>query len=413
MLGPAPANQRLVRRHNLSVVLRHIAERGPRSRATIAAETGLNKTTVSSLVAELIARRLLADGVVTRGGMGRPAQDVALSGDGVAALGLEIQVDYLAAHAIDLAGRSRHQALVAADNRARTAEATVLALADLARDALRHLRAQGLLAVGATVAVPGLVDPRHGRLLLAPNLGWSDVPLLERLRAGLEDPGLRLDAVNEANLAALAELWSGAGREYRDFLYVSGEIGVGGGIIAGGELMRGARGFGGELGHMTMDPEGPPCRCGSRGCLEQFIGLEALLRAAGLQDTSGAGTATPAAALAERALAGDPATLDALAGAGRWLGIAAASVANLIDPAAIVLGGYFAPLTRWLAAPTAAEMRARVIAAPWAPPVMVASTLGREGAVRGAAGASLQTVLDDPIIVPEVSDPERRTSAEV
>lgn len=407
MLGPAPANQRLVRRHNLGVVLRHVAERGPRSRATIAAETGLNKTTVSSLVAELLARRLLADGVVTRGGLGRPAQDVALSGDGVAALGLEIQVDYLAVHAIDLAGRSRHRAMVAADNRARPAEATLGALADLANDALSHVRAQGLLAIGATLAVPGLVDPRHGRLLLAPNLGWTDVPLLEGLRAGLEDPDLRLHADNEANLAALAELWSGAGREHRDFLYVSGEIGVGGGIISDGELVRGARGFGGELGHMTMDPEGPSCRCGSRGCLEQFVGLESLMRHAGLVAPDTADSATPTATLVEHALAGDAATLSALADAGRWLGIAVASVANVIDPAAVVLGGYFAPLARWLADPVAAEMRARVVAAPWAPPVMVASTLGRDGAVRGAAGWSLRAVLDDPAIVPELSDRAR------
>jgi predicted NBD/HSP70 family sugar kinase len=157
---------------------------------------------------------------------------------------------------------------------------------------------------------------------------------------------------------------------------VSGEIGVGGGIIAGGELLRGARGFGGELGHVTMDPEGPPCRCGSRGCLEQFVGLEALLRAAGLGGASAAADATPAAVLAEPRARGRCRDARRARGRRARLGIAAASVANLIDPAAIVLGGYFAPLTALAREPIVTQMRARVIAAPWAPPVLLAPRWG-------------------------------------
>jgi predicted NBD/HSP70 family sugar kinase len=182
-------------------------------------------------------------------------------------------------------------------------------------------------------------------------------------------------------------------------LYVSGEIGVGGGIIVGGELFRGTQGFGGEFGHMTVDPGGRPCACGSRGCLETIVGLEALLELAGL-DPSGASTTTgsgePVAALAARARAGDEQALAALRDAGRWLGVAIASAANLLNFQAAVLGGFFAQLSTWLAAPIARELEVHVLASDWAVPRVLPSTLGPEAAVRGAAALSLRRVLADP-----------------
>lgn len=399
--APAPANQRSVRRHNLGVVLRHLAAHGPRSRATVAAETGLNKTTVSSLVAELIERRLIVEaGSEERGSVGRPGQTIRLSGDGVFALGLEINVDYLAVRAVDLSGVVRHHELVVADNRERPADETVGALADLAGMALRSAREAGLEPVGATIALPGLVDSARGRLLLAPNLGWTELPIARMLRDHLGDagPALPVGVENEANLGALAELWDGAGRRFSDFIYVSGEVGVGAGIVVGGELFRGAQGFGGEFGHLTIDPDGRPCACGSRGCLETLIGLEALLTAAGQAPADGlrAGQAPPGALLAERARVGDEATLAALASAGRWLGIGLSAAANLLSPQGVVLGGYLGDLAEWLVRPVAAELRHRVISAGWSAPEVVVSALGSEAAVRGAAALSLRDVLADP-----------------
>ena len=107
------------------------------------------------------------------------------------------------------------------------------------------------------------------------------MPVIDLLRSRIEDTSLPLGADNEANLAALAELWEGAASGYSDFVYASGEIGVGGGIVLGGELFRGYRGFGGEFGHTTVEVDGLPCACGSRGCLETRAGLEPLLAAAG------------------------------------------------------------------------------------------------------------------------------------
>src|SRR5919106_1739042 len=171
-----------VRRHNLGVVLRHVAETGPQSRATIALETGLNKTTVSSLVTELIGLDLLVErGLEQRGTVGRPGQVVELSGAGVVALGLEINVDYLAVRALDLTGAERHRSLDVGDNR-RVEERTVLdRLGALASAALEAVQTEGLRPVGATVALPGLVDAARGSLLVAPNLGWNEVAVVDEL----------------------------------------------------------------------------------------------------------------------------------------------------------------------------------------------------------------------------------------
>ena len=388
-----------MRRHNLGLVLRHVIERGPRSRATIALETGLNKTTVSRLVGELMELGLLQErGIEARGTAGRPGHVVDVARDGAVALGLEINVDYLSVQATDLAGGSRYRARQAADNRETDAGAVLDRLAELVRGALKEVQAQGLRAIGATVALPGLVDVKRGMLLAAPNLCWSDVAIVDELRERIDVP-LPVDADNEANLAALAELWEGVAVGVSDFMYASGQVGVGGGIVLGGELFRGYRGFGGELGHMVVDAAGPRCACGSRGCLETRCGLEPLLAAAGSTPLAATGSGRPVADLARRARAQDPVALAALHECGVWLGIALGNVANLLSPEAIVLGGYFAPIATWLAPAIEHELSVRVLGGDDAVPPVLASSLGAEAAVRGAAATQLRRVLADPTLI--------------
>lgn len=396
------SSQRAVRRHNLSLVLRQVVERGPRSRATIAQHTGLNKSTVSSLVSELMDLRLLVErGAEYRGTAGRPGLVVDVERDGAIALGLEINVDYVGVQATDLTGGSRYKAMVAVDNRARGVDDVFEALGALTQDALQEVQGQGLRPIGATVALPGIVDIAHGTLVTAPNLHWSNVPVVELLRAQIAAPSLPVGIDNEANLAALAELWEGNAGEFSDFVYVSGEIGVGGGIVLGGELYRGYRGFGGEFGHTCVEVDGLPCGCGSRGCLETRVGLEPLLAAAGLggEAVTTRGAGKPVAELGRRAEAGDATALAALADCGRWLGVALGNVVNLLSPQAVVLGGYFAPMAEWLCPVISAELAARVVGGNGAVPPVIASGLGAEAALRGAAATQLRRVLADPALV--------------
>ena len=394
------ADGRSVRRSNLAVVLRHVAEHGPRSRATIAAETGLNKSTVSSLVADLIDRRLLEERgpEENRGGVGRPGRVVALDGSGAVALGVEINVDHLAVCAVDLSGRVRARLRLEAGHRGAGPEAALDRIVPLVRDVVAELEAAGVRPVGVTLALPGFVDVDRAVLRFAPNLGWTDVPVAELFAARLGRPDLPVHVDNEANLAALGELWEGAGRGRRDFVAVSGEVGVGAGVVMAGELFRGGAGFAGELGHVTIEPDGRPCACGGRGCLETLVGRRALLARAGVEAGDGNGDAA-AAHVVERAAAGDRDALEAVAEVGRVLGIGLASLTNLLNPQAIILGGYFAALGPWLRGPIATELAARAAATRIEPVDIVVSSLGVDAAMRGAAAAVLRAVLADPLAV--------------
>jgi predicted NBD/HSP70 family sugar kinase len=400
MASVDPLDRDGMRRHNLGLVLRAIADGARVSRTDVALLTGLHKTTVSSLVADLIDRDLVREaGKVPAGTVGRPAVALELAGDRYVALGLEINVDHLAFTATDLLGRVRDHGSVRRDNRGRPAKQTIGALAEMIAEPRRRIEEAGSIIVGATLALPGLVDPHGGVLLVAPNLGWRDVAVVEELRAalGTEELPLRID--NEANLAALAERWNGAGRTHRDFVYVSGYIGVGAGIVSNGELHRGETGFGGEFGHLTLEADGPPCACGGRGCVEALVGLDALQRRAGMPPSE-EGTVHELVAAAE---AGEPAALEAIEAVGTSLGVGLASTANLLGSRAIVLGGYFAALYPWLREPIGRELQQRVLAFPWSPIEVLRSELVSGAAVSGAAALTLRAILDDPAGVPSGS----------
>ncbi|MEP6893092.1 MAG: ROK family transcriptional regulator [Gaiellaceae bacterium] len=396
------ADQTTVRRANLGVVLRHIAEGEPCSRARVAAETGLTRGTVSSLVGELIDLRLLRETGEDEspGRVGRPAQTLELA-DTAVAVGLEVNVDYLAVSLEDLTGQIRFERQVFVDNR-RSAPGPVLdRLVRMARQALDEAERQGLLVVGAGVAVPGLVGSEADVVLRAPNLGWTGVPVASELRKRL--PSLQpIRIENEANLAALAEHWLGNARSSRNFIFVFGEIGVGSGIFVDGELFRGAHGFGGEFGHMTVDLAGGAlCACGSRGCLETVVGQEVIARACGVEVASGGRVQSVTAELVRRAVDNDPLVHRTLDTVGSTLGAALASAVNLFDLDAVVLGGCFGPLAPWLTKSVRVALRDRVLSAEWSTCDVYPSALGELAAVRGAAAVILRDVLSAPWSVGE------------
>ncbi|WP_435869608.1 ROK family protein [Actinoplanes xinjiangensis] len=376
----------------------------PPSRAWVAGATGLTRATVSALVDDLVAGGLLIEvDPPPRTGAGRPAAGLALTSAGPAGLGLEINVDYLAACVVDLTGAVRHRHVEHADQRPADPAQALAALGRLAATARLAAEADGLIVAGAALAVPGLVA--GGVVRVAPNLGWQDVDAVAALRAVPELADLPITVDNEANLAALGELRVAAHtsgdlpgpagpstvpsppaasppadssalaastlaggasrREVRNsFLYVSGEIGIGAGLVLDGELYRGVRGWSGEIGHVTVYPDGRPCRCGARGCLEQYAGQEALARDEQL--------------------------------AAAALGIALSAVVNLLDVPVIVLGGAYAPIFGSLRAGIEAELRRRVLTAGLAPVTLRAAALGTDAAMRGAADVIIRGVREDP-----------------
>lgn len=410
MAQPAPRSQRQMRQRNLSLVLHTLAAEGPLSRAAVAARIGLTRAAVSTLVDELLRGGLLTEqGPGRSGSVGRPGTQLALSDRGPCGLGAEIGVDHLAVCAMDLRGRVRGRLTRQARNQGGEPGAVLAELVALLRRTVRTAADAGLRPAGLTVAVPGLVpwDGATGSatVLRAPNLGWRET----RLDALLPREWGPVTVDNEANLGALAELWygagaepapgtapdSGAGRRGASFVHVSAEIGIGAAVLVDGELLRGTHGFAGELGHVPVRPEGRPCSCGARGCLEAYAGEEAVLRAAGLRP----GPGVRLGALADRCEAGEAGALRAVRQAGSALGVALSGAVNLVDPQRVVIGGALAQLAPWLLPPVQREVGRRTLLTAGgrsAPVPVTASALGPDGPLLGAAAAAVRAALDRP-----------------
>ncbi|SDM42015.1 Sugar kinase of the NBD/HSP70 family, may contain an N-terminal HTH domain [Streptomyces sp. cf386] len=393
--GPAlPNTQQGMRRRNLARVMHTVSAEGPLSRAAVASRIGLTRAAVSTLVDELIRSGLLEElGPERPGRVGRPGSALAVSGHGPAGIGAEIGVDHLAVCAVDLRGEVRSRAVRYGANRGRTPEPVIGELTELVRRVLAEAEREGLWPAGLAIAVPGLVARDARTVVRAPNLDWRDTDLGALLPVDFPmTVDFPLTVGNEANFGALAELWLGEGTP-RDFLHVSAEIGIGAAVVVDGGLLHGTRGFAGELGHVPVRPDGPQCPCGGRGCLEQYAGEEAVLRAAGLEPGE-----DRVGLLAERAAEGDEDVRRALRDAGTALGIALTGAVNLLDPESVVLGGALAGLAPWLLPSLEAELDRRT-AGP-ACPVSV-SRLGPQGPLLGAAHSVVRAVLDDPVVVAE------------
>jgi predicted NBD/HSP70 family sugar kinase len=392
-----PARQGSLREHNLALVLRHVLDAAAvtaatgapsPSRADVATATGLARGSVSSLVDLLIGARLLAElPPVATARAGRPAVPLVPAAGTVAGLGAEVNVDYVGVQALDLAGEVLAQRTTAGDFRHSDPARVLALLARLVGEVRAELPVDARLA-GMCLALPGLVDRVTGPLRLAPNLGWRDVDVVALLAAHPEIDGMSVRLANEANLAARAEARAGVAGQ--SFLYVSGEVGIGAAIVLDGEVFAGRHGWSGELGHTVVDQQGPRCTCGARGCLEQYAGKDALLRAAG-RDVE-----EPVEALIAAVSAGDERAARALRSAGEALGVALANFVNLVDVETIVLGGIYAPLAPWLTDAVVAQLRSRVLASAWEDARVGVAAGGVHAAMTGAAVVVLRAVADDP-----------------
>ncbi|UQX88739.1 ROK family protein [Jatrophihabitans telluris] len=377
-----PAGQHTVRRHNQQLVLSALLE-ATGSRADLAARTRLTKATVSSLVDELLAAGVLHEGPPASSGPGRPSRPLTFSPFGPVAIGLEINVDYIAACVLDLSGRTVRHARAEVDNRDRSPASLLQDAASMTR---RITDGLGRGVLGLALAVPGAVSPA-GRVMRAPNLPrLAEIELADQADGALgrwAGSGVLIE--NEANVAALA--WLRDRPRDEDFAYVSGEIGVGAGLVVGGGLFRGVNGFAGELGHVVVEADGPACGCGGQGCVEQYAGQDVLLASAGVGDVDGLSVAWAC---------GEPRARAAVERAGSALGVGLASLLNAVDVPLVVLGGLYARLFDEIHPSLRAELHRRALSAPHHGGRLLRSGLGSEAAVLGAAGMVVEQALADP-----------------
>jgi predicted NBD/HSP70 family sugar kinase len=384
-----PADLSDVRTTNLAVVLRFVRTHAPCSRADIAASTGLNKATVSSLVTDLLERHLLRETGLTENRIGRPASMLTLQSRPYAAIGIEVAADHLVAIAVDLTGErllTWRRAYPGLDGTPGRAEAAVAALAGRV---VAKMAAQERRVLGLTVAAPGMVAPGGG-VRFAPHLGRAELDLGAALERGLRHPEFEVVVDSAANLAALAEYRGGADADTPNLLALIGGVEIGAGIVADGRPLRGSRGFAGQAGHLQVDCTGPACRCGRQGCLEAVAGLPALVRRT-LPDTAQDGPIVDFAPELDRITAlaanGDAHVVKALTEIGTLLGRGVAMLAELLDPQVVVLGGSFASLAPWLLPAVETELASR---APGEIGCRVtASTLHPDGAALGGAMLAL------------------------
>jgi len=380
-----------IRQHNLSLVLSHVHRDGALTRAELTQRLHLSRSTVGTLVGDL-AQLGLVEEVVPSGGerVGRPSHVVAPHAQGPYAVGVDVDIAHVTVAAIGLGGTISSREVIPTEREVSPAQ-----LVGLIADALPRLRAgvgSSGRVCGVGVSVPGTVDLQTGRVGVAPNLGWEDVPLGDLLRDVVpEDAPVVIG--NDADLAVLAEHQRGNARDCDDVVFLIGRIGVGAGIIINGIPVHGRDGHAGEIGHNVLDPGGPLCHCGKRGCIETFLGESALLELAGRRPPR---TDAKVAALFEDARNGDESAFGAITAIAEPLGRAIANLLNTLNPERVVLGGSLGDVLE-LARPeveAAVERYAFGLTQPCVELVLPA--FGTDSALLGAGEVAFTALLADP-----------------
>ncbi|GAA5150766.1 ROK family transcriptional regulator [Nocardioides marinquilinus] len=385
--GATPSS---VRRHNLGVLLERLHLDGPTSRSRLGAATGLTRSTIAELVGELGALGLVTEtGRVQSSGFGRPSSVVDVDAPGAVVLAVELAVESVAVAVVGLGGTVLASERVGLPRGTLTAAGAVRRVTTMAGPLLAAHR-ERLTGVG--VAVPGLVRRSDGFVHVAPNLGWDDVPLGRLLGEALRVP-VRIEVANEADLGALGEHRRGAGRGAETMVFVSGDVGIGAGLVVDGRPMLGAAGYAGEAGHVLVDPDGRPCTCGSRGCWETEAGEVALLRAAGLDTTHGHAALSR---LLVRLDSGDQQAALAVAGVARWVGLGIGNLVNLLNPEVVVLGGFLQQFHRHMEPALESALAARALTQPRQVVRVVPGSLGPLAQLHGAAELALRDLVLDP-----------------
>jgi predicted NBD/HSP70 family sugar kinase len=358
---------------------------GVASRAELARSTGLSRSTVSSIVAELQSEGMVVDrqnGGRAAAGSGRPPALIALDPSAGLALGIDFGKRHLAVALADLSHEVHAEEWIEMADDYEAEEGMVKA-AQLVERVLDEGGADRSRVLGVGMGIPGPVQETGavGSTAILP--GWAGTTPEQRVRELL---GLSVRVGNDANLGALAEFTWGAGRGSSSLVYLKLATGIGAGIVIGGRLFAGAGGTAGEIGHTTIDETGDICRCGNRGCLETYAGAAAI---ASLMSRSLGEQLDPEDVLS-RAAEGDPGCRRALADAGRHIGVAVANLCNLVNPERIVVGGSLGQAGALLLEPLRESVSLRAIPSAGEDVQIVPGELGERAELLGAVALVLQ-----------------------
>ncbi|MEI2464325.1 ROK family transcriptional regulator [Niallia taxi] len=336
---PITWNQQLVKKENKSLVLSQIINHAPLSRADIAQRSGLNKGTVSSLVAELIEEKLINESGPGESSGGRRPVMLHFNHGAGHTIGIDLGVNYILGVLTDLSGN-----IVVHKNEAyknTSYEDTISRVVNIIKFLINAAPPSPYNIVGIGVGTPGIID-KKGTLLLAPNLGWHDIPFQTELEKIFQIPVI---VENEANTGAYGEKQFGVGQHADNLIYISAGIGIGAGIIINGELYSGFTGYSGEVGHMTIDRNGAKCTCGNKGCWELYASEQALLSKANSKNLPKEIGLDDIISLAKE---GNKEILETLAEIGENLAVGIINIIHAFNPEQIIIGNRLASCKQWL-----------------------------------------------------------------
>jgi len=385
-------NYNFLRQQNLIGIMHHLYENAPISRVDLSRLTKLNKTTVSSLIEELLENDFVREvGIEKTKGAGRNSVLLDLNPNLGYIVSGEIGGNFIHVICTDFSAEIvwQRKEPLAKSNWEDAREH----LTGILREAVDFAQKRGNL-LGLALGVHGLFEKESGTLLLAPNSGWKNIPLLKILREDFETD-IFID--NEANLAAVGEQFFGAAKGFHEVLYVSLGRGLGGGIVLGGQIYNGASGIAGEFGHMTANPDGLLCNCGNYGCWETEVNQAALIRhlkeIKGTKNLSKGDADFSIGNIVKAAEQGDAQTIEALNRIGRRLGIGLASLLNALNPQLIVFGGELSAAAEFILPSAKAEMEKRSLKWALKASEMTVARFGSNAAIMGGVGIVFQSVL--------------------
>ena len=387
-------NRDLIRAINRSHVLNTIKAFGPIGRAEIARQTGLSPATVTSISAKLISQDLVLEKSAGDSSGGRPPILLVINPRGGYVVGIKLTETHAICALTDLEAQ-----ILAKSSMELSGHDPEQVVEDLARMILAFIREQKITRkqlLGVGIGLAGIIDAENGILRQSPIYGWDNVPLRDMLQSKLRLP---VYIENDVNTLTLTERWFGHGQGVDNFLTVTVGRGVGLGIVANGQFYRGQNGGAGEFGHMTMDPDGPVCACGKRGCLEAYVGDPGLVRTA--QEVAAQGK-LPASVqtvddLLALAQAGEPGAIQILAEAGRILGWGIANLINLFNPKKIIISGEGTREGDLLFHSMKEAIRQNTMPGLFDPHTVQIAPWGDDAWARGAAGLVLRELFESPI----------------
>ena len=405
-------DQSLVREINLSTVLRYLHHDAPLSRAGLANLTGLNKTTVSSLVEELLGWGLIREvGLDTSSG-GRPATLLDLNPEAGCIIGVALGVDFVSVVLSDFAGQILWRRLQETDP-AESQDRTIQSTLQIVDQASGVGRSRGARLLGLGLATPGTVNVKEGLLIFSPNLQWYYVPYRKIFQA---HTGLPVIVDNDANAAAQAEHLFGVARNAQNFVSVFAGVGVGGGLFLNGELYRGAGGYAGEIGHTNFMVEAyrRPCRCGSRGCWETSIAQDSVVERVRARLSVGRnslvsrlmaeqGSPLTLPLIVQAADANDAETMEALAETGSLMGLGVSNLVSILNPEMVVIGGPLSIAGKYLLPPIEQAVADTTLPEIGQQVQILLSAFGADASVMGAVALVVESILTDPSSVERFS----------